>query len=440
MNLAEGTELKKAGGTVRIKITKLTGFNSSQAIVIEGDSASVAKGDLFLVDRWVVPESAVLRVFVGQALSRSKLEQVAAAFDAAAAKAGVGSTEDPVQQLPAAVMSWSGSSWVLEESSPATRMDLGSDPSARAITDALRKVKSGSVYLLLPPLAEMGIALGEASRNPAVVVESDVAKAHYALYGRIVKRQLSYAWALPGITEADLQKRSAPVAMPLRTDWIAVDDTPDSMSLAGRMLTDNALRLGRVRSWLQLQSPPADVRFPYRLAVKEITSGRTAQNGDMREGERYKLYLEADPEKINQIQEAGDVPKRWVYVFGLDSRGKGTLIFPVKGQGNVGNRMPVLAPGAEKAPVSIALTRETSDMEIAPPFGVDTLLMLVSAEALPKPEILDFEGVRQADRGGDGRDPLTRLLNGTGAGTRGLKPPVPVNWSVERQTFRSRPK
>ncbi len=428
--LYPGCELKRSGGganapALRIRVAQVTGLNSSVATMLAGESAAVHDGDLFQLDRWVAPEFANLRVYIPKPIALAALEAVAKKARAAAGAAGVKWVEDPTLETPGAVMSWQGASWLLEKN-PASEapIDLGPDPAAARLGQAFKAVKATSIFFLAPIPGELQLRIGAGTARESLVLEDSPAGAHYVLYGRATAKGLEWAWAAPNPTGKDAAKSNPPMAMPLRTDWF-----PMGPELAAK-LTESAAALARVRGWLQLPSPPADVQFPYRLALKNA-AGKSITPGDIVEGERFKLWLEAPSAP------AGEVAKRWVYVFAIDREGRGTLVFPAKGQGNVSNRMPVTAPGSSAAPVGFPLTSDAFDVEVAPPFGVDTFFLLVSADALPNPEVLDFAGVREGQRGVLDNSPLARLLAKTGNGTRGQQTAVPLNWFLERQAFRS---
>ena len=65
--------------------------------------------------------------------------------------------------------------------------------------------------------------------------------------------------------------------------------------------------------------------------------------------------------------------------------------------------------------------------------------MLSTAQPLPDPYALNFEGV--GSRGTRGvTSPLEKLLNQTSEGTRGPRAEVPTNWSIGLMTVHSAPK
>ena len=81
------------------------------------------------------------------------------------------------------------------------------------------------------------------------------------------------------------------------------------------------------------------------------------------------------------------------------------------------------------------------DLEIGEPWGTDTYILISTKEAIPNPNIFDFEGV-QSTRGAQARgssgSSLQDLLDGCGVSTRGvMAAKAPSEWSIERITFQS---
>ena len=156
-------------------------------------------------------------------------------------------------------------------------------------------------------------------------------------------------------------------------------------------------------------------------------------------GEQYKLFLQLDPKYTDKT-----ISRRWVYVFTIDQKGKSTLLFPRLGSGNEGNHLPRAEkdenPTAPPVPL-IRLLDQPFDLEIGEPYGTDTYILISTREAIPNPNIFDFEGV-QSSRGaqsrGAGGSPLQDLLDGCGDSTRGvIAAKAPSEWSIERLSFQS---
>ncbi len=139
------------------------------------------------------------------------------------------------------------------------------------------------------------------------------------------------------------------------------------------------------------------------------------------QGDRMKMAL--------QSSDAVTDP-RWVYVLDIDCHGKGTLLYPINYSEN---QFPNAGVTEKKFVLPHSLT-----LRIGPPYGVDTLILLSTAQPLPDPSALNFEGV--ATRGARGTDtPLQKLLANTSSGSRGFSEPVPTNWGIDLTRIKSVP-
>lgn len=392
--------IRQAQGGVRVKISKVLGVNLSEAVVIEGNAAEIQSGDLFVLDRWAMDEVSALRVYAPSG-GNNDAAGVARSARAAATALGVRWIADPTVESPDAVLDWDGAKWRLN----------GASVNVAQISAALKESRYKTLFVNVP-LIEGG-ALPKTAGN--IVFVDSVKKAHYVLAGRAEGSKVEYAWILPGIAASDSAKASA-LPLPLRTDWLEMSPG------IGKVLSDRAMSLARVRAWILLTPPPGELQFPYSLVLRQ--DGQIAK-GKLAAGGKYKLFLEA--------ADAGKAARAWVYVFAIDSHGKSTLLFPGKGQGNVGNRLPLEGEAGK----SIALTQESYDLEIAPPYGVDSYFLLVSKDALANPDVLDFDGVREAARGAGSLDPLSKLLIQVGEATRGQRPTSRATWTIQRETFTS---
>jgi hypothetical protein len=125
------------------------------------------------------------------------------------------------------------------------------------------------------------------------------------------------------------------------------------------------------------------------------------------------------------------IEKRWVYILDIDCHGKGTLLYPLD---YAENQFPNAAGSGHQFVLPGART-----LRIGPPYGVDTLILLSTAQPLPDPYVLNFEGV--ASRGTRGAEsPLQELLGNTSNGTRGFSGEIPTNWGIGLITMRSVPR
>lgn len=215
----------------------------------------------------------------------------------------------------------------------------------------------------------------------------------------------------------DAQSSDRGLGLPARSAYV-----PTAESGYDELLLNEIRRLTRIKVWKQLDSPLGDGSFPYRLAVRELATGIFLEPGaPVRGGSSYQLYLVAE-----EVPHA--VEPRYVYVFNIDRDGNSTLLVPVSGRGNVENLVPDArdrGPAARQIPIGPGFA-------VMPPYGIDTLVMISSATALPNPEILAFQAGRRAGLTAQpGADPLSLFLFGLNEATRSILP-VPTSWSVQR--------
>jgi len=156
------------------------------------------------------------------------------------------------------------------------------------------------------------------------------------------------------------------------------------------------------------------------------------------------MYLRASEADLKALHNS--VAPRYAYIFAIDQYGKGTLIFPPLGRGNQDNVFPIPVSSSEAkppAPLLIPVSGDRGyDFEVAEPYGTDTYFLLTSLDRIDNPDILDFDGVRSASAGaraGGQQNPLTAMLSEVGTTSRGAKPVVPTNWSIERAQLVSKP-
>jgi hypothetical protein len=445
MNLYPGCELKRivpVSPAIEIKVSQVTGLSSSTAAVSQkGAGDTVKAGDLFQLDKWVVPDSESLRVYMGPAVSMDSIRPLLAAIADLRKRPDLEWVDDPTQKTPTHLISWdaAASKWTVRANLPGAPVVRVEKFSADAIAAALPKVAGKPrVYALIPATPELAsrIQVGKNSVNPAIMVVESPQTAEYVLLGRVAGTGVEYAWAVPGASDEDLQRQFAAArqsgtlpsisAWPLRTNWYAAADVEG----AGKSLSDSALKLASIAGWLKLDSPKFETDFPYHLVLKEVGQDRSVEGGDVHDQEKYKLYLQAD-----SLEAGRTVDRRRIYIFGVDSDGNGQLLF---GSGNLSNEFPKDPQHPDPA---IALTGREADIRIQGPFGIDTYLMVATAQPIDNPEsIFTFKGVRtrSADSGSRGAgNPLERLLRSTGAGKRGFEEVVPTDWSVRRMVVRS---
>lgn len=416
------------GQTVTLRVTGLQGIARSSAAVVSPPGAKVAPGEVFELTKWSPAESAPLRVWHWPAnLSEEAILAVAAQIEAA----GVALVSDPAEEPWTHILCWDGTSWTLQQAGAASSIDLG--PTLTANTLKQHLPAGAKLWVNLPPSRELSAKLIPDEVGSAVQAAPDLVGAHYALAGVLNANGPAYAWFHKSELAAGPPASGSPAhspgcsatsQYPVRSDWVSITGL-SGLEEGGAALNKFASLLAKVHGWLELADSPADASTAdyYSLALVPA-SGETPLAADepARQGDLLKMALQSSDRVVE---------KRWVYVLDIDCHGRGTVLYP----GNYAeNQFPNAADNGHQFALPGART-----LRIGPPYGVDTLILLSTAQPLPDPYVLNFEGV--ASRGARGvESPLQRLLNDTSAGTRGFPGEIPTNWGIGLITIRSIPK
>jgi hypothetical protein len=359
LGLREDCELKKADDdgnpAVRVRVTAVHGFNRCSAIVIEGDAKKIKVGDCFTLDKWVAAREARMQVFVPISdYSYKNLARFAADISELRDSNRIEWVDDPTEINPTHIISWQQSEWRLEilKNDSSRIVKLGRSPGKDRILNEILKNPASQeikprVFLQLPLSVELAgtIRAEMGDYNHSIEISPMEEGIHYILVGRLspslraksqeLRADVQYAWVLPNMTQGEGQDFSLPV----RTGWIAVEKNEPGFQEIAEKLTDNIRQLVRIRGWLQLSSPPGNGRFPYYLAFKNAETGEIKTTGPLIKGETYGLVLKAGD---TQMEPAVNIERRYVYVFSIDSFGKGTLLFPRGVWGNAENCFPAM--------------------------------------------------------------------------------------------------
>lgn len=422
MGLSKHSELRKLTAdaseeAVRLRVTEVKGLNSSEAIVIGGNAASLRQGDLFVMDRWAAPERADLKVWIPPGVSKSDLARAAQEVAALRKSATIDLVDDPTEKTPAYVVEYEEAGWrALLPDGRTQTLGLAADMSKFAAGIPTRS----TMFVNLPPSTEFrqAVKFGPGTSRLSIEITRSPQYANYILAGRLNGNDIEYAWLRPGVTQED--KRTGSNPLPIRTDWTT---SPEK-------LEEQAVTLSRIRGWLEIQASTSQA-FPYSLALRKSGTDQIIRQGEVQEGVEYDLVLVADETALKRLQDDNQyVKQRRLYIFSIDSHGDSYLLFNTRG--DVENVYPIdLNKPAMQQPKVILLEK----IKIEPPFGLDTYILLASEERIPDPYILEFKGVITRGKGSD--TPLARLLRGIGTASRAPKAEVPLNWSIDRAFLRS---
>jgi hypothetical protein len=468
MGFNEGCEFLKKDNegkitTVRIRISQKPDYVKSHAEVV-GDNAAgklrIAKtikaNDVFVLDKWAAPDEPNLVVWIPPAkLKTPQLLAAAQEIEKLGESGRVQLVADPTAEVATHFLFHDGVNWLLKQPDNQTIV-VGPNLTVQAVLDQLAS-SDGKVKLFysLPPSTELAaqIKLGAGTNNSVIGLAKTPTEAHYWLIGRAHSEAagaaLEYAWLLPeatvGVAKAGDSKttniktaNTVVSPLPPITDW----------KTTSADLEDLALRLGRIRGWVKLESPEnGGGGFAYHLVLKNKKGEVLApSNATLEDGQILTMALAADESQLrpNMVQ-------RHVYIFDIDRSGTITLLYPfLKEQGDqlypfidTSKNNPPPREIPFEPPIQICGPDPAkSGCKNPGELGVETYVMLTTDEPLPNPLVLESEGVRtrseSASRGAS--SPLQDLLSSIGSRSRSGPAVAPVNWSVEQVFFQSVPK
>jgi hypothetical protein len=444
---SEFTSTAESGAAkgIVLRVSALDGIARSTAEIVSPAKARVAPGEIFALTKLVPAESDPLLFWLWPS-NLSEDEILAAAAQVKAA--GVASVSDPAEQTWTDILSWDGASWTLQHAmasavsatNASTTINLDkkqSDPirlGAKLTAEALRQhlQPDAKLWVNLPAPKELAVKLTLEESGSEVRGTANRANANYILTGILTQDGPAYAWFHKSEFDAGPQANpandhsagcSATSPYPVRTDWTALGDQT-RIDAVGNKLNEYALRLGKVHGWINLSdSATGEAAASYYKLTMVRASDETVLPADQpaQQGDRMKMALQSD----NTVTDP-----RWVYVLDIDCHGRGTLLYPINYSEN---QFPNAGVTDKKFVLPHSLT-----LRVGPPYGVDTLIMLSTAQPLPDPSVLNFDGV--ATRGARGADtPLQKLLANTSSGSRGFAEPVPTNWGIDLTRIRSIP-
>ena len=431
---------------VKLRVDKALGIGRTSATVLSPAGAKVQAGDVFELTRLVPGQSSPLRFWVGPAnLSsdeiRSAVEQVKAS--------GVATISDPAEEPYTDVLSWNGTAWTLhhmdsgapsshfffsfQKKKPAT-VDLGVQLAATALKAHISA--TAKVWVNLPASRELAQGLELSDPSSVAQAANVIGDASYVLAGSLVKGDAGYTWFHKN--ESAIVPRALAIPdhspgcsttspYPVRSDWVTMADSAAAPAAAGTLNTYSS-RLAKIHGWLQLSNNAvagASESGYFKLTLVPMTNTNPVDpDHPVTENDRYRLALQSS----TAVKES-----RWVYILDIDCHGKGSLVYP---QNYSENQYPSQGDNDQQI-----ILRNAPILKVRPPYGVDTMILLSTAQPLPDPSVLNFEGVARGSTRGV-KSPLEQLLSSASSGSRGLgaEVEVPTNWGIEVQPLRSVPK
>jgi len=426
---------------IELKVTQSLGLGRSIA-QIQTQGGKVQPKDIVQLKAAVPWQRPDLLVYAGTSNPNLAAIQDAVAIVTAA---NLKLVPDPSRVPWAFHLYWDTSRWTLKAHSdplfgvhhkPPASVDLGT----KLTLNALHKVPAGNAVWFDPPLPSeevQGLLKSPAGDGPHIAAKLTANRpgAMYVIGSRLTGSTISYAWFKRSDVDSEVQTPpwmgagcSPGSSYPMHTEWI--DQTSTDSTVAA--LNQYAVNLAKLNGWFLLQSSALSEhsQFPYTLALRqEDSSENVGQKGKTPTG-YYDLYLTGHPRD--------DIKPQWVYVLNFDCQGGGGVVWPYDAKpphiSEIPRKFPADDAGGRVS--EIRLPSEPFPLEVKPPLGTDTYILLTTSTPLRDYHALNFD--RLVSKGATD-NPLEELLDDTSAGMRLAGDPIPTDWGVWAMQVQSVP-
>lgn len=398
--------------SVLVRIDTILDINQSVGNILSGKAASLKPGQLAELTNWVSSGKPLLKLYVpASGLSPAQLKQLLPVVNQFKSRAGNAWVSNPGEQQPEISFFFKGQKCFYH-------LNGRTLTEVKAVQLNLLSSIAGNRKIFFNIPADnnfLQTIRKHFSVNKSIQLTDRPDDAHYLLYGLLnEKGQAAYGWM-----RNDLHIADSIESMPLLTDAFSVTNsyTPDS-------LYEYAMRLAKIRGWINLSGPVQARDFPMRLIIKDQYN-QIIDPPAARIGQHVYFHLVAD-----SIVRRKRFSSKFVYVFMIDRAGSMNLIFPNSQDGNTGNRFPVYYDGKAVEDVEIA------DGELTAPSGADNYFLLATDSPIDNYYYLfNQKGVEAVSTRGE-NNPLAELLNLANKNTRSQSLKIPATWLLRRFTFK----
>jgi hypothetical protein len=410
---------------VKIIIDTVFGINRAAGHIIKGNVGNLQAGNLLEITNWTSSDAPLLKLYI----PTTELNDAAITNFVAVAgeikKTGKAKwTTDLEKTDPYTSIYFDKGKWFVNN----YKKPLATLGAFSANNISAQTTKDSSLYIEFPASKKIGTLIRERlSRQQNIQIVNNAADAQYSLYGILNNNGLVY-----GFRRIQLAARDSLGSMPVQTRGFSLADTTTE---AGRSLADSlytiALRLSKLRGWLQMSGPQGGGgSFAYHLELQNKITKQSMQTGSYRIGEELSLQLVANE---NYLAYAGS--KKYIYVFAIDKYGNMQLCYPSEADGNMNNRFPKY----DNSDNMIAdKSFELMSFTATEPAGTDNFFLLATDDPIPDYDrIFNQQGVQtnNASRGVSRDHPLSSLLDIGNEGSRGVPKKMARNWSLQRTSF-----
>jgi hypothetical protein len=426
-----------------LEIISVDGPTHSTSKVVSGD-AKISPGMLFEITEMRTRADVRLRIFIASDdwdSAKAPPQQAKAKF------AGFDWVDDPSLQPVQYYVTRLQDQWKAFDSTDA-------EISPAVVNALAAQNKPRKAFLALPPTAEMVRSLQGLPGFKSRVFEfvPSIIGSHYMLVGRENSSGMQYSLlrsdfmgprpAIGYIQSLATQNPESTVvcgqdrSLPIRSEWVPVDRAPTAAASlsAADMLQGVAARFAKLRGWMLLQTDLQPSGFwPYHLTVEVQIDGKEQEvtsSTVLAANTSYDIFLQANQDDLATHQ----VQPLYGYMVGFDCSGRSYLLYP-RVDSNGGAKQPALKADGTY-PTRVPLASET----VGPPFGADSLFLLVTPEKITDLNVFSFDGV--INRSGSSRgigERLAAMVRGLGDyGTRGFSTSSD-QWTVQSIIIPSRP-
>ncbi len=420
-------KIKDSDTLVKLRVDTVIGVSKSEASIIKGDVSKLKAGEFLEVSNWVSSAAPLLKLYIpASTMKYEQVEKLAKVNKELMASTKIRWINDLRKDDP-----YMGVFFDQDKCNVNVDGKLIKDVKDVSAASILQLCKPDStLYVELPPSIELITAIKEKFRaNSNIKMMAAPNEAHYVLFGTINELgQPSY-----GFRRAQISSRDSLESMPLQTKSFDIqNNSKDAYASVANNLFEYALRLSKIRGWLNLSTPRSGGKsFPFHIELVNKDDGQTVGANGSRIGDNISLQFVAD----KNYKSIRDILMKYVYVFAIDQFGKMTLGYPDERDGNVSNKFPHMTD------TLINEREELFTYEVSEPVGTDNIFLLATEDPITNYALLfNQDGVKAIDTRGAGNNPLADLLNLGNEGSRSGfdKKSVPSNWILYRLPVKSR--
>lgn len=420
LGIKRGNEFTMVGNTdVVIRVEKVLGVARSSVRLVKGDPSRLEAGRFFDISNWVNEEEPLLSIYVPEnSVNYAAVQDIARRFADLRNKYPGKWISNLKKQVPDV------SVWFFKgQMQMQVKGDLIPKTDWNTLESIIRESDVQSAIFFLPVPVELKAALeGSFVAGTSYQMVADPVQAQYHVSGQVNKN---------GIPEYYLMNRASAAkdsleALPNETNRHALmSASPAVVSALSDQLFDYAVRIGRIRGWLQLNGP-ANNDFPFELVVLNDEETPVGPEG-LRVGHTATLKVVATQALHNPGVSIRD---KYLYAFAIDREGAMSLIYPGKGSGG---KFP-----PKTASDSLITEFTFGSFEVVEPVGTDNFFLLAVKDPIPNPQVIfNQEGVYTA-RNANLSGLLDPLLN---MGTRSVRlgrTETPSDWNLLKVSVKSR--